>query len=105
MNRQRLKKSLLGIGVILLLLWLNSGVYGFSFTPEQALRRVEQDFLFGPSEIVYTQSLPGEKIFLGRYDDYISFYRVKRCALIYWRDENHLWLENDSSIPVYFRSS
>ena len=104
MNRARLKKSLLGMAVILALLWLNGVIYGFSFTPGQAMKRTEKDFLFGPSEIVSVESLPGEKIFLGKFEDYISCYRIQRQAWIYWQDRGHYWGENIPEVPVCFYS-
>lgn len=102
MNRQRLKNSLIGIGVILLLLCINAGMYGFSFTPEQAMRNLEKNFHFGPSEIVYREETPGKVLFLGKYEDYICCYRVQRQAWVYWVDERHYWIENQPSEQVIF---
>ncbi len=101
MNRQ--KKILKNIGILLVLCFLLSRMYGFYLTPLAAHESSERSIHYGPSEVVHIEDFDGGKYILGKYDKWVSCNTVHRLLLFFWRfGSQPIGFENDTTKVVTF---
>ncbi|WP_186430373.1 hypothetical protein [Clostridium sp. BSD9I1] len=78
------------IAIVLVVICLNYSIFSYgNFSPVKAHEQSERTYHYGPSKIIKTIDLDGEKIYLCRYKDWFSANTVKR-GIIKWYPGNQV---------------
>ncbi len=97
-RRKRVARNILLL-VVLSYLFLN--VSGLHVSPTWAHEHSERSMHYGPSKVVHIENFNAGKLFLGKYDKWISCNPVLRMWLFFWRfGSSPAGYEYDSNKPL-----
>lgn len=101
MNRKKkLIRNLLILAVLIPILFNRMGLY---LTAEAAHRASERSIHYGPSEIIHVEDFGYKKMFLCKYDRWISCNTSKRALGLFWQFGNQVTgIENKEELPFTF---
>lgn len=85
------------------LTWLFMNRTGLCLRPLAAHQRSERSAHYGPSEVVHVRDIPGAKLLLCRYDQWISCNTVNRTLFFFWTFGSGVsGYKYDSEVPLDF---
>lgn len=101
MNRKkRLIRNLIVLAILIPILINRFGLY---LTAEGAHKASERSIHYGPSEIIHVKDLGSKKLFLCKYDKWISCNTSKRALGLFWQFGNQVTgVENKTEQPFTY---